>query len=226
MVRRAGWEHERRATADEMRVQLRLPGDAGHRLRTIAAATQLTPEQVLTQLARHAELHTNGTLTAPPFTRPAPPTSTANSAKPCCPLSAKGAGSVVRGCEDRRRRLCTGWENGWGRSRPSTSGPRTARPSCPSGRGARCSRDVGSVPLPLPTMQYLSRSSAHAKTRCAGYQCGGGQPAPFALSFWWGSLPMLPRANMVSHGAARSRGPPAPWRDRVTSRATDLGEQP
>lgn len=67
------WERERRATADEMRMQVRLPGEARRRLRSIAAATGLTPEQILTQLAHHAELHTDGTLTTHPSAQVHPP---------------------------------------------------------------------------------------------------------------------------------------------------------
>ncbi|GGZ92507.1 hypothetical protein ACFOOM_23005 [Streptomyces echinoruber] len=62
LARRTAWERERQDARNQMRLQVWLSEDVGRRL----AATRLTPEQVLAHLARHAELHTDGTLTVPP----------------------------------------------------------------------------------------------------------------------------------------------------------------
>ncbi|MFE7572245.1 hypothetical protein ACFU76_35775 [Streptomyces sp. NPDC057539] len=56
---------EQREAKEELRADVWLPADVSRRLRAIAARTRITPEQVLTELARHTELHDDGTL--PPF---------------------------------------------------------------------------------------------------------------------------------------------------------------
>lgn len=65
--RHAAWVNEQREAKDELRAQVWLPADVSRRLRAIAAGTRLTPEQVLAELARHAELRDDGTLTVAPF---------------------------------------------------------------------------------------------------------------------------------------------------------------
>ncbi|MEV4975390.1 hypothetical protein [Streptomyces scopuliridis] len=63
----AAWAKEQREAKEELRAHVWLPADVSRRLRAIAASTRLTPEQVLAELARHAELRDDGTLTITPF---------------------------------------------------------------------------------------------------------------------------------------------------------------
>ncbi|MGW0653260.1 hypothetical protein ACWD4T_31455 [Streptomyces umbrinus] len=63
----AAWAKEQQDATDELRAQVWLSADVSRRLRAIAAGSRLTPEQVLAELARHAELRDDGTLTVTPF---------------------------------------------------------------------------------------------------------------------------------------------------------------
>ncbi|MFF8235053.1 hypothetical protein [Streptomyces caelestis] len=66
--RHAAWVKERQEAKEELRTQIWLPADTSRRLRTIATQAGLRPEQVLAQLADHAMLNNDGSLTVAPFT--------------------------------------------------------------------------------------------------------------------------------------------------------------
>ncbi|MEU0454239.1 hypothetical protein ABZ322_14715 [Streptomyces sp. NPDC006129] len=66
--RHAAWVKERQDAGDELRTQVWLPADTSRHLRTIAARAGLRPEQVLAQLAHHATMNDDGSLTVAPFT--------------------------------------------------------------------------------------------------------------------------------------------------------------
>ncbi|MFJ3673908.1 hypothetical protein ACIPSE_46485 [Streptomyces sp. NPDC090106] len=68
LSRHTAWRQEQADARDGLQAHVRLTTDAGRRVRDIAARTGLTPEQLLAQLAAHAELRDNGTLAAGPFT--------------------------------------------------------------------------------------------------------------------------------------------------------------
>ncbi|MFJ3673938.1 hypothetical protein ACIPSE_46640 [Streptomyces sp. NPDC090106] len=68
LARHTAWRQEQADARDELRTQVWLTADAGRRVREIAARTGLSPEQLLAQLAAHAELRDDGTLAAGPFT--------------------------------------------------------------------------------------------------------------------------------------------------------------
>ncbi|MEU6183567.1 hypothetical protein [Streptomyces coeruleorubidus] len=59
---------ERQDAKEELRAQIWLPADTSRRLRAIATRAGLRPEQVLAQLADHAMMHEDGSLTVAPFT--------------------------------------------------------------------------------------------------------------------------------------------------------------
>lgn len=61
------WMKERQDAKEELRAQVWLSADVSRHLRAIAASTRLTPEQVLAELARHAELRDDDTLMVAPF---------------------------------------------------------------------------------------------------------------------------------------------------------------
>ncbi|MEU0730653.1 hypothetical protein [Streptomyces sp. NPDC006140] len=54
---------ERQDAKEELRAQIWLPADTSRRLRAIATRAGLRPEQVLAQLADHAVLNDDGSLT-------------------------------------------------------------------------------------------------------------------------------------------------------------------
>ncbi len=68
MDRHAAWFKERQEAKDELRAQVWLRADVSRRLRAIAARAGLSAEQVLAQLAHHAQMHNDGTVAVEPFT--------------------------------------------------------------------------------------------------------------------------------------------------------------
>ncbi|AUA17253.1 hypothetical protein GTZ89_26390 [Streptomyces sp. SID8382] len=68
MDRHAAWVRERRDAKDELRTQIWLSADTSRRLRAIAARAGLQPEQILAQLADHAQIDKDGTVVVAPFT--------------------------------------------------------------------------------------------------------------------------------------------------------------
>ncbi|MFD5429977.1 hypothetical protein [Streptomyces sp. NPDC127084] len=67
-TRHAAWQQERQDARDELRTEVWLAADPSRRLRAVAARTGLRPEHLLAQLADHARLNDDGTLTIDPFT--------------------------------------------------------------------------------------------------------------------------------------------------------------
>ncbi|WP_307517386.1 hypothetical protein [Streptomyces umbrinus] len=68
LARRAAWQMERQDARDELKTQVWLPADTSRRLRTIAARTGFSPEQVLAQLADRVRMDDDGALAVDAFT--------------------------------------------------------------------------------------------------------------------------------------------------------------
>ncbi|MEU6911479.1 hypothetical protein ACWDZW_40140 [Streptomyces coeruleorubidus] len=66
--RHAAWMKDRQDARDELRAQVLLPADTSRRLRAIATRAGLSAEQVLAQIAHHAQMHDDGTVAVEPFT--------------------------------------------------------------------------------------------------------------------------------------------------------------